>query len=153
MAATGGVDAVEADGNADGIFAVGIGIDNFPFCHASRAVHSEHHAVHWHVGAGIIDDAAHLETGDVGEVVVVERHGTGADEAVARLRRELMDTQFGLYGVARSAAGEGDAADDILAALVGHAVNPQLRGGGDDIAELRGAAHGGMVAVGNAARA
>ena len=94
---------MRTDGYADGVLAVAVGVDNLTICHAGGAVDGELHAVHGDVGAGVHDFACDGETGDIGEIVVVERHRTRADEAGACAGREFVDAQFGLHGIAGTA--------------------------------------------------
>ena len=67
-----GSDVVETDRYADGVLAVGIGVNQFSVGHAGCAIDGELYAVNRHVGTFVIHSSFHRETGDIREVVVVE---------------------------------------------------------------------------------
>ena len=120
-----GLHIVLADGHADQVAAIGIGLLHLAVVGLQLSVHVELYALHGDVGAGVGDTSLHREARHVLEVDVVGGQARRADEHRARAGRELVDAHHRSHLVVGATALEGDTFYNIVTLAVGHAVELQ----------------------------
>ena len=120
-----GFNEVLAYGHRHAVKAVGIGLHNLTILRLQVAVYIDLYALGGDVRACIVDVALHGEAGHVLEIDVVGREARRTDEHGAHGGRELMDAQLRGQLVVGAALLEGYTFYNIIALLVGHAVETQ----------------------------
>ena len=128
MAVQLGLNKVLAYRHADLVVAVGIRLAELAVLRLHESIYIHWNALGGNIRSGIVDMACHREGTDILVVDVVGRQRCGADEHRAAVGVELVDSQHRHYLVVRATLLEGYSANDIVAGIVGHAVETQLLG-------------------------